>query len=145
MATTFPTKQPRSFGGNFAGELQNFMSNERTFTDPAPVNSSNGGRGCGDPYRGNGPNYGRGRFDGRGKRPWGDDSICHKYRGHLWGQCYDNPRGQRSICPQQILVAIQTDADVITFKDETNARQHLTKPTNKEAEDIFTTNNNNPV
>jgi hypothetical protein len=91
-------------------ELQNFMSNERTFSDSASINSSNLGRGRGNsPYRGNASTYGRGRnnYEGRGKRParesnrdrnvrprWGDDSICRKHGGHTWGQCYDNPRGQ---------------------------------------------------
>jgi hypothetical protein len=77
-------------------ELQNFMSNERAFSDSSSMNSSNGGRGRGNSYRGNPSNYGRGRtYDSRGKRPArdfnrdrnvrqrsGDDSICRKHGGH---------------------------------------------------------------
>ncbi len=90
-------------------ELQNFMSNERTFADSATANRG-GERGhVGGHNQGNSFTYGcRGRgYKGRSKRPgreintdrnmrprWGNDSICRKHGGHSWGQCYDNPRGK---------------------------------------------------
>jgi hypothetical protein len=90
-------------------ELQNFMSNERTFADSTPANRG-GERVRGGGYnRGNASTYGRRGhgYEGRSKRPgrennnkrnvrqrWGNDSICRKHGGHSWGQCYDNPRGQ---------------------------------------------------
>jgi hypothetical protein len=95
-------------------ELQNFMSNERTFSDSSPASASNAGRGRGNSFRGNPSAYGRGRgYDARVKRPGrdfnrdrnvrprnGDDSICRQHGGHTWAQCYNNPRGQSFRAPR---------------------------------------------
>jgi hypothetical protein len=98
-------------------ELQNFMSNERTFTDVVPANrGGERGRGGGHNNRGNSSTYGRrGRgYEGHSsKRPardnfndrnvqqrWGNDAICCTHGGHSWGQCYNNPRGQNFRSPR---------------------------------------------
>jgi hypothetical protein len=103
-------------------ELQNFMSNEKTFADGTTTGNKTTTNRNNLPYynnqeahrniarpnaqfqhrnkrtfnRGHPPHPSKRKF--YGKRPtWandGNDSMCRKHGGHLWSNCRDNPNGR---------------------------------------------------
>jgi hypothetical protein len=108
----------------------------------------------GNSYRGNPSNYGRGRGnEQRGKRP-ARDSNRDRNVGPRWGEIQFVANAVATLGPnattihvakvfarQKILVATETDVDVLTFADATTIVHPLhTRPTNKVVATLSNTN-----